>query len=295
LSRRATGAAAAPVVHPPKKAAQLPVEDDDGIIGLADDLKKAAQPVKPEAMFGCADCKKIVPEKHIRNEDGDFVCMACFTRRRQAAPAAAPRKKLWAESEDAGDENRETWKDTLLGGGIISACVVAVAFAAYFLLYLYLPPLRKGETPPGVGYALLVGGIATVFTVFGAAALMVSMVFAGRLLGGIDFGYIGSALWKSLVLVLGFGVLSFFSDRYEAIRMLTLGFKWGLLILAFVVVFRIDFFEAMILSFVNTAIFFALAFGMAGMIFSVDRSYHPHLDDDAVPMQQHQMAPNPGP
>jgi hypothetical protein len=291
---RAAGQAPAEAAEPPEKPRGIPLDDEEGVIELADDVKKTREPAKPEAMFGCADCKRIVPEKQIRNDDGDFVCLACFSKRREKAPTAMPKKKLWAETEQPDDENRETWKDTLAGGAIISACVLALAFGVYLLLYLYMQPLRKGEEPLGIGYASVVAGIRTVFTVFQAAALMVSMVFAGRLLGGIEFGYIGSALWKSLMLVLGFSVLSFFSDRYEAIWMLSQGFQWGLLILAFVVLFRIDFFEAMILSFVNTAIFFVLAFGMAGLMLSVNRSFRGDVDDQPAPMIQNRAAPNPG-
>src|SRR3954462_14366551 len=61
---------AVPVAELPKRKAPTPVEtapapidEDDGLIELADDVKKAKEPEKPQAMFGCADCKKIAPEK----------------------------------------------------------------------------------------------------------------------------------------------------------------------------------------------------------------------------------------
>jgi hypothetical protein len=293
VARRGAAAAPAPIPQPPKKPAAIPLDDDDGPIELADDLKKAREPEKPQAMFGCADCKKIVPEKQIRNDDGDFVCLACFAKRREKTPVAVPKKKSSVETPEA-DENPETWKDTLAGGAVISAGVVVLTFGIFLLLQLYMKPRGKHAIPPGGLLATVLAFSYTVFVVVGAGALMVSMVLAARLLGGIDFGYIGSALWKALVVALGFTLLIYFGSRSETLGMLGYALNGIALLVAFVVVFRIDFFEAMILSAVNFLLFLGLAFVLTTVSASLSRSFHGDLNDDSTPIQQNEMPPRGG-
>jgi hypothetical protein len=286
---KATGAAVMgeaepPAAAEPRKSVPVPAEDD-GLIELADDLKKANAPAPEQAMFACLNCKKIVPEKQIRNDDGEFVCLACFAKRRQSVPSAMPRKSSFKETVGEDDENRETWKDTLAGGAIISGGVVLLTFVIFLMLNMFVPPVGKGAVAPSGLHATVLAIVQTVFVVVQAGMLLVSMVLAARLLGGIDFGYIGSALWKSLALVLAFSILSFFSERSEALGMLSYALNGLVLLVAFVVIFKIDFFEAMILSAVNFLLFFVMAIALGAIVLSLRSGFRGGADFDDEPME----------
>jgi hypothetical protein len=85
------------------------------------------------------------------------------------------------------------------------------------------------------------------------------MAVAGKMLGGISFGFIGSALYKSLGLFAVLSVLNFFSMRNETLFWFGTAFGSVLLILSFILLFRIDLFEALILSLVNSFVIVGLA------------------------------------
>src|SRR5277367_5367974 len=98
-----------------------PVETGD--IGLAEDEKPV--PASSPDMFGCADCKKLVASKQIRNDDGDFVCHICFSTRR-ARRSKPPTKERTSFAEEEGISAEPGFKDNLLGGAIIAGGVVVL-------------------------------------------------------------------------------------------------------------------------------------------------------------------------
>jgi hypothetical protein len=261
--RAAAGAAKGqPASVPLTNAAPKPTADpapaaDDGLLDLAPEIK----PKTDEPMFGCAGCKKVVPQRQVRNIDGEFLCSSCVAKRNAPQrPAARTSTKAAAEE---GDENVERWWHTLSGGLMVSAGVVVLTFVLMTALDYFTP--EKGHQASLAG-SLLMGVLQTVFVVFRAGGLILSMFVAARILGGISFGYIGPVLFKSLGLCAGLTIADYFIDRNESLFMLGFGFRWVAFLVALIVLFGIDAFEAMLLSVVNTALSWILFIGLGILV-----------------------------
>ncbi len=126
------------------------------------------------------------------------------------------------------------------------------------------------------------------------------MFVAARILGGCDFGYLGSALWKALAAALFLTVVSECMDRNETLMMLGFAFRGLIFVLTFIVIFKLDYFEAMLLSFINFFVFWGLAIGMAmALAWAVAMMSHRNnadeFDDVEAPAMVHpQPAAAPG-
>ncbi len=125
-------------------------------------------------MFGCSDCKTVVAKRQIRNDDGEFICIPCFTKRRQKQPHApagsAKIRKSFAE-EDGGTDGALPFTYTLHGGLIISACLIVLAFGIFFTLAVAWPmPLHRGmhAAPVGLVFDFLGAGLEAIFVIFRA-------------------------------------------------------------------------------------------------------------------------------
>ncbi len=187
-----------------------------GVVDFADDPKPVAEPMAAD-MFGCADCKKLVNAKQIRNDDGDFVCAQCFAKRRTrrgtgiAAPKATSGKPTaakfssFAQEEGVSDEPR--FHDTIFGGIVIAAVIAVVGFGAHLGLLMAFPEKHAAASLP---LSILTSGMMTVLMVFQAGALIGSMFITARILGGCDFGSLGNAFWKSMAVVLVLHVINYF-------------------------------------------------------------------------------------
>jgi hypothetical protein len=249
--------AAAPTPPPPA---------DDGMIDLAPEVKPAA--ARQENMFGCAGCKKLVPERQIRNVDGEFVCTGCFAKRNQASRPSAPAKFKGKAAEEGDEGAAEGFSHTLSGGLMISAGIMVAYFFVMFGLNLAMP---ESKHESGVLVAGIMATVFTVFMVFRAVALIGSMFVAAQIMGGISFGLLGPVLYKSVGLFSAFTLFNFFADRFEGLWMISVGFNGVLLLIGFIVLFGLDFFEAMLLSFVNFFVSIGLGIGaivVAGLLLS---------------------------
>jgi len=155
------------------------------------------------------------------------------------------------------DDNPETWLHSIPGGLTVSAGVILLATIVFSLLYLISPSTRASS-----GFIAYVG-VNTVALIIGAGVLMLSMVIAARITGGIDFGYIGSALWKSLVVILIYSILIHFISGYGLFSLIV-----GLiaLVACFMSIFRIDHFEACLLAIVNVFLLMALNIARMAML-----------------------------
>ena len=252
-----------------------PASSDE--IGLAEEPPVVADAASPD-MFGCADCKKLVPSKQIRNDDGDFVCHLCFGSRRAKQPAVsqAPRRSF---AEQEGLSSEPGFKDTLLGGALIAAGVVVAAF--FIFLALHLSGLEKD--PGTILLAIITSGVQAVFVMFAAGSLIVSMFILARILGGCDFGTLGGALWKSTAIMLGFYLVNMYLTNLSGGIMIGLGFRGVLLVITFIVVFRLEYFEAALLSVINFFILLFLIVVMAILLASLHRAMsRSRLDADAA-------------
>ncbi len=275
----------------------------EGEIGLVEEAKPAA--AVHEEMFGCADCKKLVAKRQIRNDDGDFVCVPCFAKRHQQTGASArkPERKSFAE-EDGGTDGELPFTYTLHGGVIISVGLIVLAWCVFLGLAMTMPAARHGfaqEGGLGFLYKATLASVETVFVLFRGMALICSMFIAARILGGCDFGYIGAAMWKALAAALFLTVINDLMERNLALMMLGFGFRGVIFALTFIILFRLDFFEAMLLSFVNFFVFWGLAIVMmvvmvkvSAMMSSRDSGVDDNEDFGPPAMVQPQQGAAPG-
>jgi hypothetical protein len=205
----------------------------------------------------CSVCRKVLPERQVRNVDGEFVCNACYTQRQQPKRGAATARAGPAATKQEEEDNQQGdgFFHTLTGGLVYSGVALVVGLATFTALYMFL-----GDNSTGMS---IVGAfLRMVFVCFSAGGLMVSMLIAARLLGGISFGYIGPVIFKSIALCTCLAVFDYFASRFETMGFLGLGFRFVVVLVALIVVFRIDGFEAFLLSAVNLILSYLLAFAM---------------------------------
>jgi hypothetical protein len=267
--RAPAGAAVAVDLAPPA---------ENGELDLAPERKATPQETP---MLGCSKCKKLKPEKQVRNVDGEFICINCFAQHNKPQPPSAKMKAAVARAKVSDEESEaqaEGFAHSLVGSLVISAGIVAGYLVLMFALYYFFPDAKDSS--------ILVAGVSavvqTVFLVVRALALIGSMVVAAHILGGISFGYLGPAFYKSLGFFTFFTVLSFFISKSESLFMLGFGFRWGLLVLGFIAVFGIDYFEAVILAVVNFFLGLGLTIAMiatTALLLGIV-SGGPHLDTD---------------
>jgi hypothetical protein len=213
---------------------------DDGILDLAPEPKKAEEP-----MFGCAGCKKLVPQRQVRNVDGEFLCSTCASKRTTPQRPVAKTKPAVGRPED--DENPERWTDSLTGGLAVGGGILVFAFVLLTALHYF----RPGAFGGGLGMAAFLGGVESVFILVKTAGLMTSMLIAASILGGITFGTFGSAVYKSIGLFTALAVFDLFIGN--SLFLFGFGFRFVAMMLCFVVVYGIDWFEAHLLAIINIA------------------------------------------
>lgn len=264
VQKKAAQRAAAPAAEPVlagavgAPAAVAPPPADDGMLDLAPVREEKPKDVP---MAACSACKKLLPERQVRNVNGDFICNACFAKQNQGKagklPAAGKPKMAKAAAEEESPSSELGFGETLMGGVLISLGLLAAAFGLRMGLYAMMP--ADGDTIGGnIGWAIF----TTLYIAISSVVLIVSMVIAAQILGGITFGYIGSALYKSVIFFIGLSTFDFFVDRIEALGLFSFGFRFVLIAVAFILLFKIDAFEAFLLSAVNTALYWILGFAL---------------------------------
>jgi len=257
--------------------APAPAEEDDGLYSLSgapskpasaqravditklDDEAPAAEiavtlPTGPVAP--CAECGLIVPERILRELDGVRLCIKCHQ--------AALREK---------ERVKENTIPGLAGMGITGIVISAVAtlVITWGLMSggVLLGIAGKGVTDTIV--AILAGAFLTAFCVLQAGLLVASMTFTSRLLGGIDFGPVAHVIWKTMVLG-GLGVLANLAQHImsdSSMAMMAWTFAPTVSFVGLLLLFKLDYFEAVILSAVNSVIGFITVIGLLIMLANV--------------------------
>ncbi|MGN6366944.1 MAG: hypothetical protein ACTHN5_01655 [Phycisphaerae bacterium] len=110
-----------------------PEPQDIGEIGLAEPPQELAPEPAASDLFGCADCKKLVPSSQIRNDDGEFVCSRCFSKRRTMVRPRTSSTTYTAASTQAPAKATPLWLTLLYIGGGIFATIVLMLAISYFL------------------------------------------------------------------------------------------------------------------------------------------------------------------
>lgn len=265
----APAVAAAPVVAAPVPVAPPPPPPPAAIATSESGELELAEPILPkkapadEPKLACASCKKIFPEKQARIEDGEFLCPACFAKRKGGS-AGATKQKIAAPAPSDGeviaDVAMSLGKQLLIAAGM---AVLILGVCVAISVFWPTSEMRDSESASPMFFAF--HGLAYWFGIMVQTFLLIaSMIVAAKILGGIDFGSIGMAFAK------GMGVTAFmFLSQYAAMQLMPdvgifLFMAWfGVFFLAFMVVFRIDAFEAMLLSAVNLVINWVAGFALA--------------------------------
>src|SRR5262249_11557358 len=84
--------------------------------------------------------------------------------------------------------------------------------------------------------------------------------------GGTNLGSTAKVLARALGLVLAISILNFFTARSESLWMILMGFRGVVMLVALITLFSLEFFEAVILSIINTVMGWVLAFGLAAAL-----------------------------
>jgi hypothetical protein len=127
---------------------------------------------------------------------------------------------------------------------------------------------------------LIEDAIAIAFLLpFSLVILFVSMLIASQFAGGIDFGYMHTAIPKALMLLLVINLISVILPIWVGFILAFPVWFFGLMIL-----FRLDVWEAMFVSFINNTILrLIMIFGLAVVLSAMNNAKHGGDRDDAAP------------
>jgi len=249
--------APAPVAPPPPPPPPAAIAtSDSGELELAEPILPKKAPAD-EPKLACASCKKIFPEKQARIEDGEFLCPACFAKRKGGGAVTPVKQKIAAPAPSDG----EVIADVAMSLGKQLLFVAVAAVAAWFVMAIFMvmwPEVDPEEEFTMLG-ALVQASVYWFFILVQSVGLIGSMIITAKIVGGIEFGTLGMAFMKAILVSMALFALELAGPHMgDSGAMLLWGFRPGILLLGFMAVFRIDFFEAMILSFVNMAIGFVV-------------------------------------
>jgi hypothetical protein len=246
--------ATAPVSLGESAAPAAPPPPPDDVLDFAPVAKAEAE----EPMMGCAGCKKVVPERQVRNVDGEFLCRACINRRNAPSPRSAPASKQAlkpAVGREEDDENPERWTDSFAGGLVVSAIVLAAFLGLCAGINLLMPDPTFGK---GLLRSLGFGLFSTIWITIASVALLLSMLLTSKIMGGISFGTVGTAFYKAIAMCAAIYLFDHFSAHNETLGMINMGFGGGVYVLGFIFLFRLDFVEAIVLTVINWVLAFLL-------------------------------------
>ncbi len=252
-----------PMSPPPDPKEASTITDEHGLIDLAEPQDSSAS---SGAMLGCAHCKKLFPEKQARIDDGEFLCPACYALRhasgRSTPNAVVGKYKI---TDDAiASPTGPSFIHTLAGGLLLAAGAALLAWAVLVVLMLVVQPMPEFED--SILVPLIAGSLYWFSAMIMAALLLVSMLLLDRLMGGVDFGFIGVAISKAVLIGMSVTALNLLAQRYESLEIFLLIFGGILYLIGFILIFRIDYFEAVILSFINSGIYVVIALFLASTI-----------------------------
>jgi hypothetical protein len=172
------------------------------------------------------------------------------------------RRRQQRESSEPGSSTAIWW-----AGGVGALLIVVVG--------LVLWAIAAGHTDE-----LIVDAISIAFLLpFSLVILFVSMLIASQFAGGIDFGYMHTAIPKALLLLFVVNLISVVLPLWIGFIFTFPVWFFGLMIL-----FRLDVWEAMFVSFINNTILrLIMIFGLAFVLSAMNNAKHGGDRDDAAP------------
>ncbi len=246
-----------PVAAPPLN---LPDESDD--LKLSTALTPPAASASAGNLLGCGSCKKLFPESDILNVDGEFVCRVCHAQRGKVLSYAAP--------DDVGVP-----RGALLRALGSTTATIGIAIAAAFAIVsisLFFTEPKLATSTWGMLGVLLGAAFITVVFMLETAVLMVSMLAADRIIGGIEFGTLGSAVAKSLGLIVLSNMAQAFIPSWGLYR---LAFPTIIFYLGMIILFKTDSLEATLIAVINMFANIAFMILMAAGIAFIMGMLHP--------------------
>ena len=221
-------------------AAPQPDAPADDPYELKDAPKAAAAEVAKSA---CSGCKAILPAERLRFVDGAFYCVTCLAKQQNAK---STKRKAEAKEDEFAPASSH-FMSTLPG-------IFVTAGVSLLGSWLILSALIFGNGVWG-GTSLLFAGIAgilgVVYVVILAAILLGSMLIADRIFGGLGFGTVSDVIWKSMAIITTSAAIGVLAQTNETIAMLRLAFEPIAIVLGLILLFKIDMFEAFVLSAIN--------------------------------------------
>lgn len=246
--------------------AKAPPAAEGDIFELADDPAHPPKPAAPAAVpsdekAACSGCKKIVPASEVKLIDDEFLCGACQAKRGKTLG--------YAQAEPDGKSAAVVANSLLM-----TALWIVGAIAGTYLLMLFVmlafPPAVEVDTTAtggaapvlGLLYKLIAAAILTFGTTMLTAALLVSMIIASAMLGGIEFGALGPTTAKGMGICGGILALEIAGAHAGDWGMIIFLFPRIIFLVSIMLLFRLDYFEAFILGIINRGLAFLAWIGM---------------------------------
>ena len=188
----------------------------------------------------------------------------------KSIPKAAPKPPAIPPAPELAAQVR--FIHTLPGGLLVAVLMLVVTVAIMIGLQLAFPQETVRGVPVPAITSIVSGGLISFGVVVLAAMLLFSMFILDRIMGGVDFGFIGLAIAKALGICLVLTALILLAPiiehlvAFEGIGWLVLLVRSILLLVGFMVLFHLDFFEAVVLSFVNFLVSMVVLFVVGGIL-----------------------------
>jgi hypothetical protein len=258
-SKRAPGAAVpaalvVPAPAAPRKAAK-PAPKDDNMY----DLVVEEGPKQAEPLVACSECKRLVPERSARFEDDAFVCMPCVQKRNAVGKPTRAESRRPAP-DDAAPKPAGFLQSS--AGVLLTAIgmVVATVLACFVYGYIHQNSLLG---------ALIFGGVFWGYCLILGVLFMLSMLAASWYMSGMEFGNVFLAFGKAIVVVTVDQLAKRFLQGYDSLAMIIFLIEPALIIAMIMLLYRLDFGEALILMFANWLLSFMAGMFLAAAMFSL--------------------------
>ena len=209
----------------------------------------------------CCFCDtNIIGQKSYKNATGNYCCDPCY-QEQVAKPAAGQNTQVDEPIYNSDAPPPIHWSHTLSGGAIISVGILILSMFTFALLPTLFPASFRSPVNLGI---VVIG--CTILLIIKAGFLLASMLIASRLLSDINFGQLGGAIWKALLVVLLYTLCR--CIIYSIDDILAFSTEFLLLFICFMTVFRINPPGALGLALINKFLFFLLGLLHLGMMIS---------------------------
>jgi hypothetical protein len=238
--------------------AKTPPADDYDLVPV--------QEVKEEPKAPCGVCKQFKPERLVQFVDGESICNSCLAARQNQKPGKAEKQT----KRETNPDNLPTPFVIFMTSGIgVAITAVASILGTLLVMTLVFSSVTQSlEMEVPLSDTLLNAAIFTFIIIVLSGFLLVSMLIVDKLLGGVGFGSISGVIWKSMLIMTVQIALSIVGSVNETVSYSNYATGPVSNLIFFMLLFRLDFFESMLLSIANWLIGYMAFLAIAAFFWS---------------------------